>query len=182
LQSSNTPCTHSSHALATRSALSRRRAAYLHPAERRNHHHAKASRPNRIKSNHAREAATQASVCVPTAIKVKPEPNSTVIQSNQNRIGSSQPAAANKRISHPSIGGCVNRNQRQIRIEFDPATPASNTSVVITVSTASHVQFVMPIGIPKIMGSGSSVCTTTRSRRCRCRCQTYNHNMLPVSQ
>jgi len=85
---------------------------------------------------------------------------------------------------HPSTHRhvCVNRNQSQIRIELDPATPASNTSVVITVSTASHVQFVMPIGIPKIMGSGSSVCTTTRSRRSRCRCRTINHNMLPVSE
>ena len=84
--------------------------------------------------------------------------------------------------SHPSIGVCVNRNQCQIRIEFDPATPASNTSIVIMVLTASHVQFVIPIGIPKMSGAGSSVCTTTRSCRCRCRCRTYNHHMLPVSQ
>jgi hypothetical protein len=150
--------------------------------QRRIHHHAKPSKPYIIKSNPARKEASQASVCVSTVIKVKSESNSTVIQSNQNRIRSSQPVTVNKRISHPSIGVFVIRNQSQIRIEFDPATPASNTSVVITVSSASHVQFVVPIGIPKMSGAGSSVCTTTRSRRCRCRCRTYNHNMIPVSQ
>jgi hypothetical protein len=71
---------------------------------------------------------------------------------------------------------CVNRNQCQIRIEFDPATPASNTIIVITVSTASHVQFVIPICIPKTSGAGGSGCKTTRPRRCRCRCRTFNHN------
>jgi hypothetical protein len=92
-------------------------------------------------------ATTQASVCVSTVIKIKSESNSTVIQSNQNRIGSSQPAT-NKRISQPSIGMFVNRNQSQIRIEFNPATPASNTSIITTVSIASHVQFMMTICIP----------------------------------
>ena len=43
---------------------------------RRIHHHAKPSKPNRIKSNPARESATQASVCVSTVIKVKSESNS----------------------------------------------------------------------------------------------------------
>ena len=93
-------------------------------------------------------ATTQASVCVSTVIKIKSESNSTVIQSNQNRIGSSQPVTANKRISQPSIGMFVNRNQSQIRIEFNPATPASNTSIITTVSIASHVQFMMTICIP----------------------------------
>ena len=40
------------------------------------HHRAKSSKPNRIKSNPAREAATQASVCVSTVIIVKSESNS----------------------------------------------------------------------------------------------------------
>jgi len=40
---------------------------------RRIHHHAKPSRPNRFKSNPAREASPQASVCVSTVIKVKSE-------------------------------------------------------------------------------------------------------------
>ena len=44
--------------------------------QRRIHHHAKASKPNRIKSNPAREAATQASVFVSTVIIVKSESNS----------------------------------------------------------------------------------------------------------
>ena len=44
--------------------------------QRRIHHHAKASRPNRIKSNPASKAAIQASVCVSTVIKVKSESNS----------------------------------------------------------------------------------------------------------
>ena len=92
------------------------------------------------------------------------------IKTEQNQIKSRQ------RITQPSVGVCVNRNQSQIRIEFDPATPASTMSIVITVSSASHVQFVIPIGIPKMSGAGSSVCTTTRSRRCRCRCRSYNHN------
>ena len=70
----------------------------------------------------------------------------------------------------------VNRNQSQIKIEFNPATPASKTIIVITASTASHVQFVIPIGISTMSDAGSSVCTTPRSRRCRCRCRTYNHN------
>jgi len=39
-------------------------------------HRAKPSKPNRIESNPAREAATQASVRVSTAIKVKSESNS----------------------------------------------------------------------------------------------------------
>jgi hypothetical protein len=73
-------------------------------------------------------ATTRASVRVSTVIKVKSESNSTVIQSNQNRIGSSQPVTASKRISHPSIGMFVIRNQSQIRIKNDPATPASNTN------------------------------------------------------
>ena len=98
------------------------------------------------------------------------------IKTEQNQIKSRQ------RITQPSVGVCVNRNQSQIRIEFDPATPASTMSIVITVSSASHVQFVIPIGIPKMSGAGSSVCTTTRSRRCRCRCRTYNHNKIPVSE
>ena len=102
-------------ALATRSASSRRRAAYLQSA-------AKTHRPP----------------C--KAIKTK-----------HNQIES------RPRSSHPSTGVCYNRNQSQIRIEFDPATPASNASIVITVSTASHVQFVIPIGIPKISGAGSRV-------------------------
>ena len=93
-------------------------------------------------------ATTQASVCVSTVIKIKSESNSTVIQSNQNRIGSSQPVTASKRISHPSIGVFVIRNQSQIRIEFDPTMPVSNASIVITVSTASRVQFMIPICIP----------------------------------
>ena len=100
---------------------------------------------------------------------------SNTMPSHQDRTESNRIPPAKQPSKHRHV--CVNRNQSQIRIELDPATPASNTSVVITVSTASHVQFVIPIGIPKIMGSGSSVCTTTRSRRCRCRCQTYNHNM-----
>ena len=78
------------------------------------------------------------------------------IKTEQNQIKS------RPRISHPGIGVCVNRNQSQIRIEFDAATPASNTRIVITVSTASDVQFVMPIGIPKMMGADSNVCTTPR--------------------
>ena len=129
LQSSYTRRTHSpQHALATRSASSQRRAAYL-----------------------------------PPAAKTHPPP-SKGIKTKQNQIES------RPRSSHPSIGVCVNRNQSQIRIEFNPATPASNTSIVITVSTASHVQFVIPIGIPKMSGADSNVCTTTRLRRCRCRC------------
>ena len=52
--------------------------------------------------------------------------------------------------------------ESQIRIKVDPTTPASNTIIVITVSTASHVQFVIPIGIPKMSNAGSSVCMTTR--------------------
>jgi hypothetical protein len=39
------------------------------------HHHAKASKPNRIKPNPARNAAIKASVCVSTVIKVKSESN-----------------------------------------------------------------------------------------------------------
>jgi len=110
-----------------------------------------------------------------TAAKTHP-PSCQAIKTEHNQIESRQ------RSSHPSIGACVNRNQSQIRIEFDPATPASNTSVVITVSTASHVQFIIQIGIPQMSSPGSSVCTTTRSRRCRCRCRTNNNNKLSVSQ
>ena len=140
LQLSKTRRTHSPHALATRSALSRRRAAYLQ-----------------------------------SAAKTHPPP-CQAIKTEQNQIES------RPRSSHPSTGVCVNRNQSQIRIKVDPATPASTMSIVITVSSASHVQFVIPIGIPKMSGAGSSVCTTTRSRRCRCRCRTYNHNKIPVSE
>ena len=140
LQSSNTPRTHSPHALATRSTSSQRRAAYLQSAGK----------------THPQQCHT--------------------IKTKQNQIESRQQS------SNPSIDVRVNRNQCKIRTKFDPATPASNTIIVITVSTASHVQFVMPIGIPKMMGADSNVCTTTRSRRCRCRCRTYNHSMLPVSQ
>ena len=43
---------------------------------RRIPHHAKPSGSNRIKSNPARKAATQTSVCVSTVIKVKSESNS----------------------------------------------------------------------------------------------------------
>ena len=43
---------------------------------RRIKHHAKASRPNRIKSNPTSESATEASMCVSTVIKVKSESNS----------------------------------------------------------------------------------------------------------
>jgi len=43
--------------------------------QRRIHHQLEASRPNRIKSNSAREAATQASVCVSTVINAKSESN-----------------------------------------------------------------------------------------------------------
>ena len=44
--------------------------------QRRIHHHAKASNPNRVKSNPARKAATQAPVCVSAVIKAKSESNS----------------------------------------------------------------------------------------------------------
>ena len=44
---------------------------------RRINHHAKPSNQNRIKTDPAREAATRASVCVSTVIKVKSESNST---------------------------------------------------------------------------------------------------------
>ena len=43
---------------------------------RRTHHHTKPSTPNRIKSNPASKAATHASVCLSTVIKVKSESNS----------------------------------------------------------------------------------------------------------
>ena len=43
--------------------------------QRRIHHHAKASKPNRTKSNPASESPNQASVCVLTVIKVKSESN-----------------------------------------------------------------------------------------------------------
>jgi len=52
--------------------------------QRRIHHHAKPSKPNRIKSNHASEAATQASVSVSTIIKVKSESNSVPPASQQH--------------------------------------------------------------------------------------------------
>ena len=104
---------------------------------------------------------------------------STTMQRHQNQTKANQIPPAKQPSKHRHV--CVNRNQNQIIIECNPATPASNTSVVITVLTASHVQFVIAIGIPTMLGAGSSVCTTTRSRRCRCRCRTYNHNMLPVS-
>ena len=104
-----------------------------------------------------------------TTAKTHPPPCKG-IKTKQNQIESRQQS------SNPSIDVRVNRNQCKIRTKFDPATPASNTIIVITVSTASHVQFVMSIGISKMSGAGSSVCTTTRSRRCRCRCRTINHN------
>ena len=120
LQLSKTRRTQSPYAIAKRSASSRRRAAYLHPA-----------------------AKTHPPPC--QAIKTK-----------QKQIESRQQS------SNPSIDVRVNRNQCKIRIEFNPATPASKTIIVITVSTASHVQFVMTIGIPKMSGADSNVCTTPR--------------------
>ena len=105
---------------------------------------------------------------------------STTMQRHQDQAESNRIPPAKQPSKHRHV--CVNRNQSQIIIKFDPVTPASNRSIVITVATASHVQFVVPIGIPTMSSSGSSVCTTTRSRRCRCRCRTYNHNMIPVSQ
>jgi hypothetical protein len=89
-----------------------------------------------------------------TAAKTHP-PSCQAIKTEHNQIESRQ------RSSHPSIGACVNRNQSQIRIEFDPATPASNMIIVITVSTASHVQFVMSIGIPKMSDAGAGAERTT---------------------
>ena len=44
--------------------------------QRRTHHHATPSRPNKIKLNPTRKAGTQASVCVSSVINVKSESNS----------------------------------------------------------------------------------------------------------
>ena len=90
-----------------------------------------------------------------TTAKTHPPP-CQAIKTKQKQIESRQQS------SNPSIDVRVNRNQCKIRIEFNPATPASKTIIVITVSTASHVQFVMTIGIPKMSGADSNVCTTPR--------------------
>ena len=118
---------------------------------------------------------TTCSVLTPCSIDASPTMPSHEDQTKANRIPPAKHPSTHRHV-------CVNRNQSQIRIKVDPATPASTMSIVITVSSASHVQFVIPIGIPKMSGSGSSVCTTTRSRRCRCRCRTYNYNKIPVSK
>ena len=58
-----------------------------------------------------------------TAAKTHP-PSCQAIKTEHNQIESRQ------RSSHPSIGKCVNRNQSQIRIEFDPASrPATRASL-----------------------------------------------------
>ena len=106
---------------------------------------------------------------------------STIMPRHQDRTESNQITPAKQPPKHRCVCQPQSKsNQNQI----PSRQTASNTRIVITVSTASHVQFVIPIGIPKRSGAGSSVCTTKRSCRCRCRCRcrTYNHNMLQVSQ
>ena len=105
----------------------------------------------------------------------------TIMPRHQDRTESNQITPAKQPPKHRCVCQPQSKsNQNQI----PSRQTASNTRIVITVSTASHVQFVIPIGIPKRSVAGSSVCTTKRSCRCRCRCRcrTYNHNMLQVSQ
>ena len=60
-------------------------------------------------------------------------PPCQAIKPKQNQNGS------RPRSSHPSIGVCVNRNQSQIRIEFDPAREAA-TQASACVSTVIKVK------------------------------------------